>query len=549
MVSLWQRAAVLLAVVSAVSEGSKEVGGAVQQVDMDMGGIVDKVGVDVGLMVGQIVKNHLSGCHLVLITATPHSFITSIILRRLSEGVEAGVVVDTMLLSQEQLVQDHLLQVLWGDAKTTCRGLILDLSDSNSTGIILRLLETYGLWQLPETRVVLVGGRTRVRDVLLHHSFRNTLHALYLALNDNFLHALYLATNDLNKLFETLRYGNSRLKKVDVMHEEDSSWLVYRRCLYCYNGEPDVQLVHQKSLTFPGQANNVLFQDQLQDFSGHKFRVGTVAYFPYIDYKMDSNEPGSRVTLKDSLDTRLLSTFSTKLNFTYDIREDPERSWGVWNNGVFNGMIGHLQREEIDFCTESAPTPERLMTVEYARGYPSDLMVVASLKPTLLPQYLSFVRPFTGELWVALLVSVVVWSVIMWLLLRAWQWVVSGREVKFKTVIMFGWGVLLGQPPPDPSTNVSGQVLVGWWLLFSLVVTTGYSSSLVAHLTVQGTSPPLETLQDILKQHNWKWGTESSLYKGAVIEYFSKHTDPVVKEINQKMEASPNNSIPDLCYN
>lgn len=68
------------------------------------------------------------------------------------------------------------------------------------------------------------------------------------------------------------------------------------------------------------------------------------------------------------------------------------------------------------------------------------------------------------------------------------------------------------------------------------MVTTGYSSSLVAHLTVQGTSPPLETLQDILKQHNWKWGTESSLYKGAVIEYFSKHTDPVVKEINQKME-------------
>ncbi|XP_069190877.1 glutamate receptor ionotropic, delta-1-like [Procambarus clarkii] len=198
--------------------------------------------------------------------------------------------------------------------------------------------------------------------------------------------------------------------------------------------------------------------------------------------------------------------------------------------------MGRLQQEENDFCTESAPTPERLRALDYARGYPSDIMTVASLKPTSLPQYLSLVRPFTGELWLALLVSVVVWSVILWLLQKVWHWLVGGREVKFQNAIMFGWGSLVGQPPLDPSTNVSGQLLVGWWLLFTLVVTTGYGSSLVAHLTVQGTSKPLETMEDILKQHNWKWGTERSLFKGAVIEYFSKHNDPVVKQIYQGAE-------------
>ncbi|XP_042233809.1 glutamate receptor ionotropic, kainate 4-like [Homarus americanus] len=269
---------------------------------------------------------------------------------------------------------------------------------------------------------------------------------------------------------------------------------------------------------------------------GHKFKIVAVSYFPYIDYKRNSDKPGSEVTLKDSLDARLLEAFASVLNFTFQIHEEPNRSWGLENNGIFSGMMGQLQREETDFCTESAPTPERLKAVEYARGYPSDIMIVTSLKPTLLPQYLSLVRPFAGDLWIALLVGVVAWSVIMWVLQRAWWWVAGGSGVKFNTALLYGWGALLEQPPADPSINISGQMLIGLWLLFSLVITTGFRSSLIAHLTVQGTSKPVETLEDILKEDSWRWGTESKLYKGAVIEYFSKHNDRVVKQIHQGLE-------------
>lgn len=82
---------------------------------------------------------------------------------------------------------------------------------------------------------------------------------------------------------------------------------------------------------------------------------------------------------------------------SFEIREEPRRSWGLETNGVFSGMMGQLQREEVDFCTEAAPTPERLTAIEYARGYPSDIMVVTSLKPSLLPQHLALVRPFSSK--------------------------------------------------------------------------------------------------------------------------------------------------------
>nr|XP_045610234.1 uncharacterized protein LOC123765603 [Procambarus clarkii] len=96
---------------------------------------------------------------------------------------------------QDQLGGDNLLQGLWGDSRTTCRGLILDLtSSSNTSHLALRLVEMSGLWRRPETVVIAIGGRAGVRSLLLHHSLRNTVHALYLALHHDLNLALQNGT-------------------------------------------------------------------------------------------------------------------------------------------------------------------------------------------------------------------------------------------------------------------------------------------------------------------------------------------------------------------
>ncbi|XP_069951700.1 glutamate receptor ionotropic, delta-1-like [Cherax quadricarinatus] len=79
-------------------------------------------------------------------------------------------------------------------------------------------------------------------------------------------------------------------------------------------------------------------------------------------------------------------------------------------------------------------------------------------------------------------------------------------------------------------------LLVGWWLVFCLIITTGYSSSLIAHITVQRKTRPIETMEDLAKQDNWKWGTEPWLLKGVPAEYFSKHPDPIIQHIYKNME-------------
>ncbi|XP_069168869.1 glutamate receptor ionotropic, delta-1-like [Procambarus clarkii] len=222
---------------------------------------------------------------------------------------------------------------------------------------------------------------------------------------------------------------------------------------------------------------------------------------------------------------------------SFDVHEAINRTWGVERNGAFNGVIGLLQREEMDFSTIAAPTAKRLKAVTFIMAYPSDTFAIASLKPTLLPKYLALIRPFKGEVWVAVMVSVVVWGVTLWLLQQVWQWVVGGeRRVDLVTSLLYGYGALLQNLPSDPTVSTSGRMLVGWWLMFCLIITTGFSSSLMAHLTVQRKARPMDSFQDLVKQPGWKWGTDPWMRTEAVLDYFNTNPSPVVKHIFLEMK-------------
>ncbi|XP_069951448.1 glutamate receptor-like [Cherax quadricarinatus] len=495
----------------------------------DVGKTAEQVGVDVGVMVGQVVEDYLSGCHLVLITTAPHSLITSNILRHLCESGEARVVVGAGWMFS----QDHLLPGLWGDARTTCRGLILDLTYTNNTDLVLRFLEEAELWKLPETLVLVVGGKAGVMEVLLHHSLHNTIHALYLALHDLTIHHLTLETLPLHTPLRNLRHRKPVAQGQYLL--SGGVW-VYRRCLYCNSGEADVQLLHLWNLTSVTQLKNDLFQEQFLNFWNTKMQFSALVKYPFMDYKADSDEPGSTVTLKNGLDARLLFLFAKRLNISFEIREQPERSYGMQKNGSFTGMVGQLQREEADICGPIATIAERIPSMDFLSYNRVDPLTIVSLRPTLLPQLLSLSKPLSRELWLSLLACVTVWGVILWLLQKVWWWLTGKRGVNFVSILLYGWGALLANLPSDPSVNKAGKVLVGVWLMFCLVITTGYTSSLVAHLSVQGKTKPPETFEDLVTLKNWKWGIETPLLTGAVLLYFSQHTDPVIQKVYKEMD-------------
>ncbi|XP_063885541.1 glutamate receptor ionotropic, delta-2-like [Scylla paramamosain] len=479
-----------------------------------------------GPLVNKIVQQHLKGCNIVLLsTADDSPLITEIAW----SAKEAMSVIEATSINTAQL-----RQALLGDWSTTCRALVLNLlgnrnprelivdSRNNVTEVTLRLLELAGLWKMPETRVLVVNLKTGLEEILLHSCFRNSVHALSFV-----FHEL--------PIFQD--HGFYSHLDSDLV---DAEMLVYRRCMYCSSGDPSVELMFRTNLT-SSLISTLLFQniftDSTKSLEEHSLRVTTLSYFPYMDFiRTKKAERGSQVIPRDSLDARLLKAFAETLNFTYEHWEEPNRSFGDEKDGHFTGMIGELQREEADLSTIVAPTPGRLKAIDFLRLYPSDMMVIVSLKPSLLPAHLAVIRPFSYYVWISIVAGVALWVFIMITLQHTWKTLAGVSVPSFSTTLFYSWGALLEKPPADPSINISGQMMIGVWLVFCLIIGSAFRSSLIAHLTIKGMSKTFETLRDLVEERKWNWGTEPWLYNGAALEYFSKHPDPVVKKIHSEMK-------------
>ncbi|KAK3868809.1 hypothetical protein Pcinc_025847 [Petrolisthes cinctipes] len=256
-------------------------------------------------------------------------------------------------------------------------------------------LERAELWKLHNTHVVMLGPREGMEARLFQDSLRNAISCLYLLITQT-----SSPPRHTHRITNAVKQGRFRTMQITILQCVKERVWVYRRCMYCQSGQPEVQFLFQWNLAQQhlDHFNQYLYlmDDPLSDFRGHTFRVATIAYFPYIDYKRDREEPGTTVTPLDSINVRILDTLADSLNFTYKIREDPNRSFGnIDADGNYNGMSGQLQREEVDFSFSLAPTPGRLRVMDFIRFMPPDAFVVTSLKPSFLPANLALVRPFS----------------------------------------------------------------------------------------------------------------------------------------------------------
>ncbi|XP_071525270.1 glutamate receptor ionotropic, kainate 4-like [Panulirus ornatus] len=294
------------------------------------------------------------------------------------------------------------------------------------------------------------------------------------------------------------------------------------------------QLLLQSNLSSSVHLYDTIFSETLQNFMGHTFQVVTLIYFPFIVYERSNTDDGL-LSPGDSLDIRMLNTFSTHLNFTYEVREPWDGTWGVpLGGGNFSGIVGTLQHEQADFSLNLTPSPSRMKVISHSRIYSYDPLLIVSRKPGTLPRRFALLRPFTGNLWITVIVFTSAAGVILWLLQRTWSWLSGQAGIRLDPALIYTWGVLMEEPVTYSTASVSEQVFIGWWLLCCVIISTAYRSSLVAHLSVQSKSLPINSFEDLLNHDGWSWG--GFRLQGTAFLYFSQTTDPVIQEVYENLQ-------------
>ncbi|XP_066966026.1 probable glutamate receptor [Macrobrachium rosenbergii] len=310
---------------------------------------------------------------------------------------------------------------------------------------------------------------------------------------------------------------------------------LYIRCLYCNNGQPETLLL--LSWELGSELPEMTMSNHDEDFQGHHMRVISFPIEPFSSYVQSKNGPGGVVKLLDSFDKRLLEAMSSGMNFTYNVRSPKDMQTGYQlQNGSWTGVVGVLQKNEADFTTLIGTTSERTTVMDLTTTAYLDHMIITSLKPQLLPQYLVFFRPFTVDIWILLLFTVTIWASTLWFLEKVRSSFCGQKGNAFSEDLFYGWEIMLGNPTSGQSANSTRQMLVGWWLVVCFLMSTSFKSSLVAHLTVQGKTREINNCRDLVNQVNWAWGIDENYLFGLLVVTLKHNVDPNVRYVFEHHE-------------
>lgn len=78
------------------------------------------------------------------------------------------------------------------------------------------------------------------------------------------------------------------------------------------------------------------------------------------------------------------------------------------------------------------------------------------------------------------------------------------------------------------------QLLVGCWLVGCLVITSSYRSSLISHLVVQGKTPAINSVEDLMEQNGWSWGNPDMT--GAITPFLSANPNTAMQKLYNQMQ-------------
>ncbi|KAK4301563.1 hypothetical protein Pmani_026341 [Petrolisthes manimaculis] len=65
-------------------------------------------------------------------------------------------------------------------------------------------------------------------------------------------------------------------------------------------------------------------------------------------------------------------------------------------------------------------------------------------------------------------------------------------------------------------------------------MTTSYRSSLISHLVVQGKSPVINSVKELVGRDDWKWGAPSMT--GAIKPFLKSSPDPAMQKLYNQMQ-------------
>ncbi|BES95659.1 Ligand-gated ion channel [Nesidiocoris tenuis] len=223
-----------------------------------------------------------------------------------------------------------------------------------------------------------------------------------------------------------------------------------------------------------------------------------------------------------------------QLNFQFDLRLESVHGW-KFPNGSFEGMIGVMEREEVDFGASGVIMREdRRQFVDYTVDYFEFKTGIIFKQPSLSSVSNIYLLPFSRHVWAAcgaLLALVLLLLIVEFSCGDGAKFSPPGSILDMVTVV---FGSVCQQGSYLAPLRISGRIVVFVSTLAALFLYTSYSANIVALL--QSTTSVLNTLEDLAHSHLGLKVQTNEYHLGYFLEAADKD---VITLYNKKVRNQP----------
>ncbi|CAF0932273.1 unnamed protein product [Adineta steineri] len=200
--------------------------------------------------------------------------------------------------------------------------------------------------------------------------------------------------------------------------------------------------------------------------------------------------------------------------------------------GVWDGMIGALVNRAADLSIASLTiNGAREKAVDFSKPFIDLGISIMIRKPEKQkPGVFSFMAPLSKEIWICVIVSYLLVSAILFFVSRtsSYEWYfenesddVPRNKFSMQNALFFAFAAFMHQGVDLLPRSFSGRVVTSAWWFFSLILVSSYTANLAAFLTVEKLVTPIESVEDLAKQTEIRYGT---LKGGSTMAFFNKST-------------------------